>query len=320
MTASRKVEPGEQPSNALGPTLDAISKMAALCIAFVYVSGFLITSLNDFRYGFSEMNPFRPRILAAGGWLLVFIAIPIELVRLLIPLWKPQEPIWYRPVPLLYAYYVETCFILMWFGPPLTLFNFDDLSGLPHVATWKILVPVTAFVVGSVALVIFSEKIPKPVKAGIALALAGYFLWQVIDQLSVEKLFEWNALQLWFMAVGTFALAEMKSRAWKFQLGYWPRGVVLYLGALSIFATTYYPHIKASYGGGAAIPVEVTFTKDAPAFPNQLVSCLLIDETDSGFYLTAKGEQHATFVPRSSAAMIHFAEASEPSIFTSKPK
>ena len=61
-------------------SIDSLSKVLAVALVFLYVSEFLITSLHNFQYGFSEMNPLRPRILAAGGWFAIFIAVPFALV------------------------------------------------------------------------------------------------------------------------------------------------------------------------------------------------------------------------------------------------
>src|SRR5579871_2249894 len=84
VSSLKPVEGPESNPKPIGPTIDVVSKAVALCIAVIYVSGFLITSLNDFRYGFSVMNPLRPRILAAGGWFFLFLAVPVELIRLLL--------------------------------------------------------------------------------------------------------------------------------------------------------------------------------------------------------------------------------------------
>jgi len=308
---------GQQTATLL-PTIDLISKMVALCIGFIYVSGFLITSLNDFRYGFSEMNPFRPRILAAGGWFLLFCAVPFELIRLLLkhPVWKPDIPAWYKAVPLIFFYFSETCFLTLWAGVP---FAFDD-DHLPKVVTTEMIVVLVILSTVLISLVVFLEKIPKRVKAALTFAVAAYLVWLDCDQLFRKKLFEFTALQLWFFAFGAIALIELKSRQWKFQLGYWPRGVVLYLAGLTAFATIYYPHLKASYGGGAPIPIQVTFASASPVFPGQQMNCLLVDETDSAFYLTGKNETHATLVPKSSVVMVRFSDGSEPSIFSAKTK
>jgi hypothetical protein len=44
-------------------SIDSVSKALDVFLVFLYVSGFLITSLHIFKYGFSEMNPLRPKTL-----------------------------------------------------------------------------------------------------------------------------------------------------------------------------------------------------------------------------------------------------------------
>ena len=60
-------------------TLELVSKLAATLLFSVYAFGFLITSLHTSIYGFTAINPLRPKILAAGTWFLFFAAIPLML-------------------------------------------------------------------------------------------------------------------------------------------------------------------------------------------------------------------------------------------------
>jgi hypothetical protein len=60
-------------------TVELVSKFAAALLFSVYAFGFLITSLHTSIYGFTTINPLRPRILAAGTWFLFFAAIPAML-------------------------------------------------------------------------------------------------------------------------------------------------------------------------------------------------------------------------------------------------
>lgn len=132
--------------------------------------------------------------------------------------------------------------------------------------------------------------------------------------------FQDSAIALWMLGIGIICLYEMADRSWKFKLGDWPRSLIFLLIALLVFATIYYPHIKSSWGGGAPIRVSLTFTKDSVVLANQRIDCLLIDETDSGFYVVGNGDQHATFIPRGSVGLIHFADGEKKSSFTSKEK
>jgi len=61
--------------------IDTASKFIAILVIFLYICGFLITSVHYFNYGFSEINPFRPRIFAAGAWFLFFVGMPIGLAK-----------------------------------------------------------------------------------------------------------------------------------------------------------------------------------------------------------------------------------------------
>lgn len=63
-----------------GPTIDLISKSVAAFALVLYGCGFLITSIHNSSYGFMETNPFRPKIVSAGAWFILFAAIPIALV------------------------------------------------------------------------------------------------------------------------------------------------------------------------------------------------------------------------------------------------
>jgi len=312
-------QPDDDPNFPGG--LESLSKAVALCIAVLYVCGFLITSLHDFHFGFSEMNPLRPRILTAGAWFLLFLALPFALVRELLrhKLWASESKWWFKGASLLLAYWFSCNFIFFAAG---NIFIFDE-QGLPTPpipATWKIVLGGVLILITISAVVVFYSKIPKSL---VALGIAVYFgivLWQAIDKLFVQDRFERSAPSLWMVAIGFICLYEMKLRSWKLKLGDWPQSLITFLAALLVFATSYYPHIKASWGGGMPIPINLTLTKDAVALANQQIDCILIDETDAGFYVIGKGDKHATFIPRASAGMIHFADSSEVSLFTPKGK
>jgi hypothetical protein len=301
--------------------IEGLSKAVALCIAVLYVCGFLITSLHDFHFGFSEMNPLRPRILTAGAWFLLFLALPFALVRQLLrhKLWASESKWWFKGASLLLAYWFS-CYLIFMAAGNIFVFDEQGLSTSPIPATWKIVLGGILIFISILAVVVFYSKIPKSL---VALGIAVYFgivLWQAIDILFVQYRFERSAPSLWMVAIGLICLYEMKLRSWKLKLGDWPQSLITFLAALLVFATSYYPHIKASWGGGMPIPINLTLTKDLANLPNQQISCLLIDETDSGFYVIGKNDKHATYVPRASVALIHFADASEISLFTPKGK
>ncbi len=77
---------------------------------------------------------------------------------------------------------------------------------------------------------------------------------------------------------------------------------------LLVFAQYYYPHLKASWGGGAPVSVTIYFTKDSPITPNKAVSAQLVEESDEGFYIVGPKETRAIYVPRSVVALVYFSD------------
>jgi hypothetical protein len=267
------------------------------------------------------MNPFRPRILTAGCWFLLFLALPFALVRELLKhdLWKSEEKWWFKSVNLFWVYYLS-CVAILWGSG--FVFDFDAIVAptAPMPATWKIYVFVAVALLGIVLIAIFRARIPKSLKAiGMGLVIAN-MIWQGYEALFIRQQFQGSALFLWMFGVGCAVLYEMTVRSWRLRLGDWPQSLTTLLALLTVFATVFYPHIKSSWGGGEPLPISLTLTKDFYALPNQSVACLLIDETDSGFYVVGQTDKHATFIPRAAVASIHFADGSESSFVSPKVK
>jgi hypothetical protein len=291
-------------------TADAASKLVAICIAVFYVCGFLITSLHDFHFGFSEMNPFRPRILTAGAWFGLMLALPFALVRELLKhnLWSSEERWWFKATNLGYVYVISCVFI---FQVESFVFDFDVPPISPLRPTWKVVTYSVVTLVALVTLVAVRDKLPKWLKSLLLAIYLGYLLWNGTNTLVGHQRFDASAISLWLMVVGGICLYEMKVREWRPTLGDWPRSLITLLAILSVFAWAYYPHIKSSWGGGALVPVSITLTKDSAALAGQRVSCLLIDETEAGYYVVRTQGQHATFIPRSSVGLLEFGDGSE---------
>jgi hypothetical protein len=121
-----------------------------------------------------------------------------------------------------------------------------------------------------------------------------------------EHLFQQSAIILWFFGVGVVALIEMKVRP---QIGDWEKTITLTLATLLLFALFYYPHLKASWGGGTPVGVILFFSKDSSIKPSETVSAQLIDESDEGYYIIAPSENKAIYVPRSSVSLVYFSDS-----------
>lgn len=314
-------------SNSQIISIDELSKWTAVILVFVYVAGFLITSLNDFRYGFTEMNPLRPRILAAGGWFTLFLAVPIALAKELMKhqIWKQQTSKWYKLGILAFAYYLSAnVFFIIdeYFFAFDGVSNSSELPALPH-NFWTILgivgILLGAFLFIGVARY-FLLKLPKPI-IGILLSL-----WMIIVlspgvySLVFRHSFQRGATVIWIFGAGLICMYEMRARNWMLKVGDWPATTVSLLGLLAIFATLYYPHIMTKWGGGAPLPIQLTLSKDSPVRAGQTVGCSLIDETDAGFYVIGNNEKHATFIPRNDISIVHFADGNEQSLFNTPVK
>jgi hypothetical protein len=296
------------PPSAVGPTVDLISKSLAVLAIVLYACGFLITSIHEFSYGFVETNPFRPRIASAGAWFILFMAIPLAIARGMLRhrhLWGGKGKWWHNAGAILFAYYLACSFF-----SPAFFWMFDfyiHLPGaLPPSEVWKVALVLVALLV-LVVLCIW-KRVPWYVSGVASVLLVGsYTLYAASDLFSLGH-FRPSAIWLWFFAIGIVALFEMRVRSWKPRLGDWTQTVFLMLGALLIFASYYYPHIKSSWGGGVPIPITIYFTKDSTIMPNQSVGAFLIDESDAGLYVVGKSDKKATFIPRSAVGMVYYSD------------
>jgi hypothetical protein len=301
------VQPGGLPP-VVGPTVELISKSLAALAIVLYGCGFLITSIHEFSYGFVETNPFRPRIASAGAWFILFMAIPLAIARGMLKhrhLWEGKEKWWQNTGAILYAYYVAC----MFFGP--AFFWMFDFYVVPTWASppsdmWKVALGLVAFLV--LLVLCIWKRVPWYMSATASIILVGQYILYAANDLFLLGRFQFSAIWLWFFTIGIIALFEMRVRSWRPKLGDWAQTVFLILGALLIFASYYYPHIKSSWGGGAPIPITIYFTKDSTIMPNQSVGALLVDESDAGLYVVGKSDKRATFIPRSAIGMVYYSD------------
>jgi hypothetical protein len=165
--------------------------------------------------------------------------------------------------------------------------------------------------VGSFAWFVVTTKLPKWVRSTLIILFYGYIAFSAYYELVSKNSFTIAAPLLWVLIAGGFFYLELNSRNWMMQVGRWEGTMVFLLVLLAVFATGYYPHIRAKWGGGALVPVELTFSKNQAA----PVACDLVDETDAGFYVIGKAEPSATFIPRTEISAIYYGQWSKPSVF-----
>ena len=319
VTAQPSASPSLPPTAAM--TLEVVSKSVAAFAIILYGCGFLITSIYHASYGFSETNPLRPRIVSAGAWFFLFMALPFALVS---GFMKSKEYIenkdkWWAEVHILLPRYIAASYLLqLLFGWP-WIFDFYEFEH-PHQPAEKLhlLAPLFGLMLWIVAgqTALLWKRVPKYVLAFITIAGSALIILGSVYSTVYKRQFRLDAILLWFLVGGIIVYFEGNRRSWRPILGYWPRTTFFIFAALLAFATFYYPHINSSWGGGTPIPVTIYFTKDSTIMPSLTVSAFLIDESDSGLYIIGKADKKATFIPRSAIGVVHFSDdLSDSSLF-----
>jgi hypothetical protein len=122
--------------------------------------------------------------------------------------------------------------------------------------------------------------------------------------------FTFDALILWVFAVAFAAINDLydfpNDVGWHTD---WYTAVGFALILLTVFVSSMYPNIKASWGGGETLPVTLFLNANAPVMANQRWHVQLLEETDAGYYVLNKGERKAAFIPRSAVALVYFSDA-----------
>jgi hypothetical protein len=300
----------------LSTIVDALSKgVAALAIA-LYAAGFLIVSISHSRYGFTETNPFRPKILAAGAWFFIFTGIPIVTI---VALGKGRLS-WMRSAQLLYFYYLSCIAFSL---PAAMLFKSSAATADTTTAdttpiNWWLAAGISAFFVILIYLAMSKPKIVPPVVTAIASVLVVIFFIQYTVHEILVAHFGCGVISLWFFGVGVAAQVDLNISSWDLAKNLtnadWAKTLFVILGALLVFASLYYPHMKSSWGGGSPIDAVFYFNKDSVLKPNQSVPVQLVDESDAGFYIVGTDESRAIFVPRNSVLLIYFSDEPSDSI------
>jgi len=187
-------QPDRRKLTDVAPWADSLSKAVAALAIGLYGCGFLIVSLHHSKYGFIGINPFRPRILAAGAWFFFFAAIPVSLAAMYKSLpWtkvaRDAYTVWVAclgsSVPLVYI-----------------LFNLSDYApaSSPRKFWWAWLIAILVSF-GLVLFVAQSKKFSPAVSTVASVALALFFALSAARGLLVEHIFRLETVALWFFAV-----------------------------------------------------------------------------------------------------------------------
>jgi hypothetical protein len=314
--------------------LELFSKALAGIAIAVYASGFLITSLYHASYGFIESDPLRPRILFAGAWFALFISAPIMLTwQFAKPdYWASEKTILDKLHDFIFDYYTTVSSIA--FSALTYVFVFDQTSPVPSndkpYSGLRIALIIVCFIVGLIVVFVITALINGFIQKHVSkiwrsrlwfIYLVGTALFVLLPayrNLTEKHYFSTGSLVLWFALIGIAFVGVSRLTKNRLSINFIAIYALVMFPAVTSFATIYYPHIKNSWGGGEPVQAIITLTKDSPILPLQDVPVSIIDESSLGFYAVAKGDQKATFIPRTSVGFIHF--SSDPSKqFNTKP-
>ena len=176
----------------------------------------------------------------------------------------------------------------------------SPLFGLPP-ARWWVALLLILFLIGAI---IYLESKKSRYRAIATVGLLIFYLQFPVREL-LARTFDFSVLILWFFAIAIVAKIELRSRT---RSGDWEKTAFTVASVLIAFANFYYPHLKASWGGGASVPITIYFNKDSVIRPSQSVSVQLVEESDEGYYIVGEKEARAVFVPRSSVALVYFSD------------
>ena len=267
------------------------------------IPGNLLASLKVLLYRNKSASSAHPRCWGVVSILFFFSVIPVLVAT------KYRERDWIRIAESLF--FVWSAF----FGIARILFYllFDSSRpSFPTHSNWLFWLWFAGLVL-AFALYLFvrdSKTVPAYLLAVSSVAIVLFAVaFRLQTMFTIHDFEEWD-LANWFFGVFLVTVLELKTRPPSFADKFKGLGVdlgLLFL-AVFVFAHYYYPHLRASWGGGAPASITVYFTKESALDPNKAVTAQLIEESDEGFYIVGPEETRAIFVPRSSVALVYFSD------------
>jgi len=276
-----------------------IKQLAALTLA-ISACGFLTVSLQEAKYGFLSANPLRFKIASAGFLFLVFLSVPATAGFLAgkDQHWK-DEPLSERfPFRfLLLALNIELALSAVRLLLPTTRSYL--LSAIPQQLSCTI--GLAPFMVAN------TFKLSRATKRRWFNVCSLLMAATMTTQLAIlRKSHDALVITLWLFAVSVATLAMrlfLDKESARAILN--PTLLTAPLLLLFSFARWVYPLVEPGWGGGRLTKIQINLNKES-VLPNQKINRLLIDEVDSGIYVTDSVSGDAQFVPRSTISLITY--------------
>jgi hypothetical protein len=290
--------------------LQAVAQAAAVFVAVVYGTGFLIVAIHHAGYGIAQFDFLKTKIISTGIVFVLLTAISVvaafrvfhvfglrRTTSTVIPC-KPENEAYLKIIIGL------SFFVVAMAVSNIVLFFFEPFGGPKPWGLLCFLVIAALYV----TLTIFERKYfdNHP-----ALFMLGDLALMILCVGVFYRFYDHPqlVLVLWLYAVGIGAVIFSKLlQSGNVKHIEWEQ----YFGAITAVLLTYstliYPHIKPSFGGGVPSPVVLYLTGKNPIFPNtDSAEVLLLDETDHGYYVLLNAqEKTAYFLRRDLVSAIHF--------------
>ncbi|HXY79562.1 MAG TPA: hypothetical protein VEI08_02895 [Candidatus Bathyarchaeia archaeon] len=288
--------------------LETFSRSVAGVVLAVYAAGFLVVSLYNASFGFSELSPFKSKILAAGAWCLLLVAVPTYAA---LRIYRHDGTLtWSQGMAR--AAVASLSFYIACVGLTLaSMYLFEFPASLSHLKRDVVTSVVYGILwVAGIQSITFGWKnfMTQPPKValfccGILISLAGLDISSALH-------FSSGTIRLWFFGVGAVAaLVDRNARDAKRRLEHdWAREALFLLFGFSAFPVFVYPHIKSGWGGGVPVPVTICFSSASTISPGQQIPTRLLDESDAGFYVLDEASSKAVFIPRGSVGAVYFSD------------
>ena len=274
--------------------LAEVSKAAAALIIVIYVLGFLVTSLYFATFGIPQLNPFKAQVLAAGVWASILLGGPTLLAHRL----RPSSPtlnevlrsvIWnYGLVWLLVSIAAQAI-------------AFDNVGKMQP----DVIMPVVLILA-----LILLKRVERWERYSLVLAIIatilifGTIIFSASHRYSVVIVSFWLSVWGQLACFGIQALREEKARIEYLVIV----SVSLFLTAVGAFATTLYPRIQYSWGGGKPIPVLIYLSKTSDLLPGQQLRTRLVEQSDGGYYIIEEANHKALFIPNGAVSWVYYGE------------
>src|SRR5579862_3095175 len=257
--------------------LEKLSKATAVCFFAVYVLGFMIVSLHNASFGFSELNPLKPKILSAGVLFVFMTLLPIALAKAAYShgLELTPEQSFSRAIVATLTYYVE-CVVVSFLLAPLCLFRTSSSGSVTPQVTlttpqiWAgVLTLLGAVTLARYALDRAYERFQSHPMLTALLAGVIVFVGVVAVLFGAGMHGIW-AVTTWLFSVGVLSATinhAARDPEKRKQLGLQP--LMLAIIAVAGFSSWIYPQFRPEWGGGAPIPVVLYFNRDSRILPSR---------------------------------------------------